>query len=108
MGTRLTERSGGTVVYVGRHTKLPGIDGPGSMTVAARRDVMNLLAEYEDTGLTPEEITAAKQLISENLAPVVECITAMAPQLAQAVRDALQRMTPEQIVELLQRNLRKN
>lgn len=108
MGTRLTERTGNAVVYVGRHTKMPGIDGPSSLTVAARRDVMNLLAEYEDTGLTPEEITAAKLLIGNSMAPLVEYITAMAPQLVQATRAALERMTPEQIVELLQNNLQKN
>lgn len=101
MGTRLTERTGNAVVYVGRHTKMPGIDGPGSLTVAARRDVMNLLAEYEDTGWTPEEVTAAKQLIDGTLARLVECMVAMAPQLVHTVRDAMQRMTPEQIVELL-------
>ena len=56
MGTRLTERTASAVVYVGRHTKLPGIDGASSLTVAARRDVMDRLAEYEDTGLSPEEI----------------------------------------------------
>lgn len=64
MGTRLTERTGNAVVYVGRHTKMPGIDGASSLTVAARRDVMDRLAEYEDTGLTPEEIT---ELLQDNL-----------------------------------------
>ena len=64
MGKRLTERTGTAVVYVGRHTKLPGIDGASSMTVAARRDVMDRLAEYEDTGLSPEEIM---ELLQGNL-----------------------------------------
>ena len=54
---RLTERTGGVIVYTGKHTKLPGIDCAASMRVAATRDVMQRLADYEDTGLTPDEIT---------------------------------------------------
>lgn len=53
---RLTERNGSQVAYIGKHTKLPGLDGPGSMKVAAQRECMELLAAYEDTGLTPEQI----------------------------------------------------
>ena len=55
---RLTERQGGQVLYVGRHIKIPGLDCAGNMRVAAVRDVMDRLAEYEDTGLTPEQIKA--------------------------------------------------
>jgi hypothetical protein len=54
---RLTERRGNTVGYIGKHTQLPGLDCAGSMKVAAQREVMQLLADYEDTGLTPEQIT---------------------------------------------------
>lgn len=54
---RLTERTRSTVLYMGRHTKLPGIDCAGTMKVAAVREVMERLAAYEDTGMTPEEIT---------------------------------------------------
>lgn len=54
--SRLTERNGDQVAYIGKHTKLPGLDGPGSMKVAAQRECMELLADYEDTGLTPEQI----------------------------------------------------
>ena len=54
---RLTARTGDMITYMGRHTKLPGIDGASSMRVAATRDVLQRLAEYEDTGLTPDEIT---------------------------------------------------
>ena len=61
---RLTERNGGQVTYIGKHTKLPGLDGPGSMKVAAQRECMELLAAYEDTGLTPEEI---KEKLQDNL-----------------------------------------
>lgn len=53
---RLTERTQSAVLYMGRYTKLPGIDCAGTMKVAAVRECMERLAAYEDTGLTPEEI----------------------------------------------------
>jgi hypothetical protein len=61
---RLTERNGAQITYIGKHTKYPGLDGPGSMKVAAQRECMELLAAYEDTGLTPEQI---KKLLQDNL-----------------------------------------
>lgn len=55
---RLTERTpAGDVAYIGQHTQLPGLEGASTMRVAARRDVLDRLAAYEDTGLTPEQIT---------------------------------------------------
>jgi hypothetical protein len=53
---RLTERNATGVAYIGKHTKLPGLDSAGSMRVAAIRDVMERLAEYEDIGLSPAQI----------------------------------------------------
>lgn len=53
---RLTERQGCDVSYIGKHTKMPGLDCASSMRVAAVRDVMQRLADYEDTGLDPEQI----------------------------------------------------
>lgn len=53
---RLTETTGAEVRYIGKHTKLPGLENASTMRVAAVRDVMQRLAEYEDTGLTPEQI----------------------------------------------------
>lgn len=59
---RLTERRGNTVGYIGRFTQVPGLDCAGSMRVAAVREVMDRLAEYEETGLDPEQIkTLAKE-----------------------------------------------
>jgi hypothetical protein len=56
---RLTERTpAGDVAYIGQHTQLPGLEGASTMRVAARRDVLDRLAAYEDTGLSPAEITA--------------------------------------------------
>lgn len=60
---RLTQRNGQNVTYIGRHTKLPGLESASSMRVAAIREVMQALAEYEDTGLTPEQI---KTLLHES------------------------------------------
>lgn len=53
---RLTEIRDDTVYYTGKHTQLPGMECAGTMRVAAIRDVMQRLAEYEATGLEPEEI----------------------------------------------------
>lgn len=61
---RLTQRNGNTVLYVGNRCKYPGIDQAGTMKVAAMRECMERLAEYEDTGLTPEQIT---KLLQEHL-----------------------------------------
>ena len=58
---RLTERNCDIVTYIGRYTKLPGIDCASSMRVAAIRDVMQRLAEYEDTGMSPEQILELAQ-----------------------------------------------
>ena len=63
---RLTERNGDLVTYIGKHTKLPGIDCAASMRVAAVRDVMRRLAAYEETGLTPEQIKAMQKSLREN------------------------------------------
>lgn len=61
MGARLTERNGTAVMYTGKHTKMPGLDTAGTMKVAAQREVMTRLAEYEDTGLSPEQIVELLQ-----------------------------------------------
>ena len=53
---RLTERTGAQITYIGKHTRVPGLECASSMRVAATRDVMQRLADYEDTGLTPDEI----------------------------------------------------
>lgn len=53
---RLTQRQGNDLVYVGRYTKMPGLDRASGMRVAAVRDVMERLAQYEETGLTPEQV----------------------------------------------------
>lgn len=53
---RLTELVGAEVRYIGKHTRMPGLESASSMRVAAIRDVMQRLAEYEETGLDPEQV----------------------------------------------------
>lgn len=53
---RLTARNNGGVTYTGKHAKLPGIESASCMRVAAIREVMAKLADYEDIGLDPEQI----------------------------------------------------
>lgn len=57
---RLTARQAGTVGYIGRHgRRVPGLAEPAeTMRVAATRDVLQRLADYEDTGLEPHQIKA--------------------------------------------------
>lgn len=59
---RLTERHPGTVAYIGRHSRrVPGFpDLADTMRVAATREVLQRLADYEDTGLEPAQIAASK------------------------------------------------
>lgn len=63
---RLTARSGNEITYIGKHTRLPGMESAGSMRVAATREVMDRLADYEDTGLTPEQIKDLQQALQKN------------------------------------------
>lgn len=67
MGARLTAREPYGVAYVGNRTKHPGVNEcnvAGSLLVAAQREVMDRLAAYEDTGLSPEQIM---ELLQGNL-----------------------------------------
>ena len=60
MGQRITQRTSGGVAYTGPRTNFPGItelNQAGSLRVAAVREILDRLAAYEDTGLTPDEIT---------------------------------------------------
>lgn len=55
---RLTERHHDTVGYIGRYARgIPGMaETAETMRVAATRDVLQRLADYEDTGLDPAQI----------------------------------------------------
>lgn len=67
MGKRLTERTDAGVAYTGSRTKFPGmheLNLAGSLRVAAVREIMDRLAAYEDTGLSPEQIQKNLPLLS--------------------------------------------
>ena len=67
MGQRLTARTPAGVAYTGSRTKFPGmneLNQAGSLRVAAVREIMDRLAEYEDTGLSPEQIQQNLPLLS--------------------------------------------
>lgn len=67
MGKRLTARTTEGVAYTGSRTKFPGmheLNLAGSLRVAAVREIMDKLAAYEDTGLSPEQIQQNLPLLS--------------------------------------------
>ena len=67
MGQRITQRTSGGVAYTGPRTKYPGmaeLNQAGSLRVAAVREILDKLAEYEDTGLSPEQIMQNLPLLS--------------------------------------------
>ena len=82
---RLTERHQHMVAYIGMYTKVPGLECAASMRVPAVRDVMQRLAEYEDTGLTPAEIVA---MIKEHQ-QVNKQVNDL-PQISQRTAEALE------------------
>lgn len=108
MGERLTERTGSGLAYVGRHTKLRGIDGPSSMRVAAIRDVMERLEEYENTGMTPEQIVNMQGRVHLAAMEMLESIKELPPHLPEITQAAIDRLTPEQFAKIAQAVLRKN
>jgi hypothetical protein len=64
MGARLTQRTGAGVSYIGNRTKfrgMPEMNRAGMLMVAAMREIMDKLADYEDTGMSPEQIMELKQ-----------------------------------------------
>ena len=103
---RLTQRNGNTVLYVGNRCKYPGIDQAGTMRVAAMRECMERLADYEDTGLEPEDMREVMQAFTDAARPVVEWIMELAPQVADTLLAAMKNMTLEQVTKLLQENLK--
>lgn len=60
---RLTERQGTAVGYIGRHSRrVPGVvESAETMRVAATREVLQRLADYEDTGMDPAQIKGKRK-----------------------------------------------
>lgn len=96
---RLTQRSGDTVVYIGNRTKIPGLDSAGSMRVAAVRECMDRLAEYEDTGFAPEELREVMRAVAETVPSAAERIASMLPQLRETIKTHMEGLTWAQINE---------
>lgn len=70
---RLTQRTNGIVVYVGAHNKEAGGQTPFEVSSRGIREILARLAEYEDAGLTPEDIEALKRDWSDLCTIVGEC-----------------------------------
>lgn len=66
---RLTERNATGVGYIGRHAqRVPGLqDSAGTMRVSAAREVLQRLADYEDTGLEPWQIATPSHQVADIL-----------------------------------------
>ena len=62
---RLTRRINGVVVYVGAKNPYSTGQIPCEVEPAGVREMMDRLAAYEDTRLTPEEITAMQHTLDE-------------------------------------------
>lgn len=59
---RLTKRVGGTVVYAGGCKQYEGGDIPAEVSPQGVRELLVRLAEYEDTGMAPEDVLTALEL----------------------------------------------
>lgn len=70
---RLTQRTNGVVVYVGAHNEETGGQIPCEVGSQGVREILARLAEYEDTGLTPEDIEALKRDWSDLCTIIGEC-----------------------------------
>lgn len=60
---RLTKRAEGTVIYAGGYKQYEGGDIPAEVSTQGVRELLVRLAEYEDTGLGPEQCENAKAII---------------------------------------------
>ena len=65
---RLTQRTNGVVVYVGAHNKDAVGQTPFEVSSRGIREILALLAEYEDTGLTPENCAEYRKFEEEIIA----------------------------------------
>lgn len=70
---RLTRRINGVVVYVGAKNPYSTGQIPCEVEPAGVREMMDRLAAYEDTGLTPEEVAALVKDWSDLCTIVGEC-----------------------------------
>lgn len=59
---RLTKRAGGTVVYTGGYKQYEGGDIPAEVSPQGVRELLERLAEYEDTGMAHEDVLTAHEM----------------------------------------------
>ena len=56
MMERLTKRCNGVVTYIGKENSYDTGQVAAELNTAACREILERLADYEDTGVTPEQI----------------------------------------------------
>ena len=85
---RLTKRINDVVTYIGTENEYDTgmIAAETASSVAAVREILLRLAAYEDTGLTPEEITCIQKCANEDkeLTKCPECLDDRLRELAEA------------------------
>ena len=62
---RLTQMTNSVVVYIGAHNEEDGGQIPCEVSPQGVREILVRLAAYEDTELTPEEVTAMQHTLDE-------------------------------------------
>lgn len=73
MSERLTKRTNGVVVYVGAHNEETGGQIPCEVGPQGVREILARLAEYEDTGMTPEDVNEMQHDWSDLCTFIGEC-----------------------------------
>ena len=97
---RLTIKIGPHVIYNGAHRRYDTGDIPAEMSHDAIRDILRRLAEYEDTGLEPAEITAAKAALQSNIVEAIpQLVEALVERLPQWVAAHMERLAADQTME---------
>ena len=88
---RLTKRINDVVTYIGTKNEYDTgmIAAETASSVAAVREILLRLAAYEDTGLTPEEVTCIQKCANEDkaLTKCPECLDDRLRELAEADKD---------------------
>lgn len=59
---RLTKRCNGVVTYIGKENSYDTGQIPAELNVVARREILERLADYEDTGLSPQACVEAREI----------------------------------------------
>lgn len=96
---RVTRRAGpDTVIYIGGHHQHTSGDIPAEINTAGIRDILKRLADYEDTGLTPQEIAA---LMNPAAQKMTDAIVEAIPQLVQFIVENAPKLVEAQAATLI-------